>query len=131
MARHLVKDCYIPPHHTKRGYVPASVYEFWAPGGHRQRPSIHLTWPLLDALARAALVLDDHKLLATSTEIFESTTRFFQWHSKARFTNPNRARTFSPITARMTTFPASESKILANIGRFGMAYLAVKRLMEN
>ena len=115
---------------TKRGWVPARVWEFWAPNGHRGNRSVHLTWALLDGLANAALVLDDPKLLDVCTEIWESVTRFHQWNSKRGRAHPSRAGTFSPISARLVNFPGSESKILGNIGRFGMSYLAVKRLMR-
>ena len=39
-------------------------------------------------------------------------------------------RTWSPIAARMMAFPNTESKILGNIGRFGMAHLWIREQME-
>ena len=129
MTDHLVSETYVPPHRSGRGYMPAAVWEFWAPGGYKKHLSVHLAWVLLDALSQAALVLDDRKVLGTASEIFESLTRFHQWSSKRPPVHPERPSTWSPISARMTTFPGSESKILSNIGRFGMSFLAARRVM--
>lgn len=126
MAVHLVEHTYIPPRREKgRGFVPARVYEFWAPDGHRKNPSVHLTWVLLDGLAHAALVLEDRELARTCGEIFHGLTRFHQWGPGSGPADPENPATWSPISARLTMFPGSESKILSNIGRFGMSWPAV------
>ncbi|MAG57062.1 MAG: hypothetical protein CMJ83_12285 [Planctomycetes bacterium] len=115
VTRHLVT------HHVIRaqGRRPAHVWEWWSPGYH-SRPSIHLSWFVQDALSRAAYLFNDHETWTVAKELFDGASRFHQGIPKNASVGDQ--HTWSPIGARMMGYPTTESKILGQIGRMGMAH---------
>lgn len=98
----------------------ARVLEHWAPDrNHREtQPG----WYLVDALSRAAHHLDDPALRATATDLFECAVRWTQ----TPMSDPRGlgdTRSWPPMTFLMSSFPNSEGKIFAKVGRLGMAHL--------
>ncbi|MCA9322909.1 MAG: hypothetical protein KDB53_19365, partial [Planctomycetes bacterium] len=75
---------------------------------YRVEPAVHLLWPVASSLTWGALVLEDAALHARAERLFREVVHHHQ-------NDPN-----SPIAFRMMNYPASESKIISNIGLWGL-----------
>jgi hypothetical protein len=115
MAEHLTGQMVLPP----ADGVPWRTWEFWAPDGYRYNASSHHLWAVSDALAQAALVLGDRKLLGRAEELYGSTARFNQWTSGSGPVSASDPSTWSAITGLPRSYPGTESKVLSNAGRYG------------
>lgn len=121
IAHFLRTEAYIASSDGAQGFQPAQVWEFWSPTHHRHE-SLHLGWFVLDAMSLSAYLLKDQALWEPARDLFESLCRFHQGPAHGKRPSFQDSKTWSPIAARMMTYPNSESKILGNIGRLGMSH---------
>lgn len=97
----------------------------WAPGWDGGT-SIHLAWPMADALAWAGGLFGDTVAMNLAGQLFETVTRYHQRSPGAGPVDVFDSGTWSAISARMTMYPNAESKILGNIGKWGGTYMALR-----
>ncbi len=99
------------------------VHDQWAPT-NPGTTSIHLSWPFVEAFAYSYLLTHDPTDMVYSQMFFDSLTRYWQAYTAAPPQNLLDPNGYSWITFRPFQYPATESKVLGNIMRWGNAYMA-------
>lgn len=118
-----------PPSGPPTAMVPTQVYYEWGPTFNGVK-SIHLLWPMCEALAWSAVIfndLDDH---AYSQLCFETAVRYWQTGPTSNPLNFYDANTWSKVTHKPGYWPGTESKALANILRWAPAHLTVQMVLD-
>ena len=125
MADHLVDNIYIPSRRNGDSFTPAMARNMWAPNGYTKDQSTHYGWALVDALGRMAHITGSDRFRRAADDLFESGVLFFQGKLGREIPHPDRPKSYSPVSARMR-FSNTESKVLGQIGLFGMSYFTMR-----
>jgi hypothetical protein len=104
------------------------VYYLWAPGAPGTK-SVHLSWPMIEALSYSAVIQNDPSDLFYAAVLFESATRYWQCGA-GTIVNAYDPASWSWISFRPLGFPNSESKALGNVMQWGGAHMAVRAYFE-
>jgi len=111
--------------------IPTQVWYEWAPpsSGFVGTKSVHLLWPMAEAMAYSAAVFQDVTDQNWASLCFETVCRFWQASGTTAvdFTAPT---TYSKITFKPAMYPGTESKAIANLLRWAPAHLTVQRFLD-
>ena len=94
---------------------PTTTWRYWRPEGGKD-PDIHLTWARAASFAWAARVFDDPADRKLARDLFEGCVQWFQGYH-------GRGSARSTVSFRLTQYPGSESKVMSNIGQWGLTTL--------
>ena len=103
----------------RSGIVP-HTFSHWAPSGPTE-PSVHLVWPLIEALTWSALLGIEPSDGERATRLFDALVCHWQAKDGVRL-----GTNCSPITFRPGMFPGTESKTLGNLLLWGAPHLALR-----
>lgn len=122
-------DCLILPGGTVSNVTMPAVQKSWAPG-YTNGTSVNHTWLLIDVFTYSHFLTGSVEDAQIATALFETMTRFHQ-HAQVDVVDYFDWSDYSSVSMRMLMFPGSESKIMGNILRAGVTYLAMSAYYEN
>jgi hypothetical protein len=105
------------------------VHVYWTPAGGGAL-AVHHDWAMSESFAYSAVVFNSQNDLVWSRAFHDAASRWWQAPANGATYNVFDSGTFSPVTFRPQMFPGSESKVLANLLRWGGGELAARALLQ-
>ena len=121
-------EALIPAGGPANSYSLPGTWSTWSPAAGGAHASFHLLWPMLESFTLSSFLFGNPSDIAKADELFEALTHYHQ-NPTGWTVDLGDPSGWSTISMRMFQFPNSESKILANLLRWGRGYVALRSLL--
>jgi hypothetical protein len=120
--------CFLPVGTLPNITLP-QVFEHFSPGS-LTNISLHHDWAMSESFAYSAVVFNSQDDLTWARAYHDGVSRYWQSGPGLAQFNVLNSATYSAITFRPGMYPGSESKVIANLLRWGGGTLAARALLQ-